>query len=425
MPSPADSGHSGSTRASTRAGSIITLPAHDPEGNQTGTVITKIESILGSVLDDLVKGEVSVSIPYRSRSAIARSRSGSNLLRFPGRTRYEGKKFAAMLRILELSHEALVSGTIVTKRNIYYQNTELFRDQRVVDGLVDDIAFTLGVSRDALNIGLVAGPIFLTMQNGSIIPCGLSHDCGNLIPPTRSIHRIDFGSTRWILVIEKEATFRTLAASEYYNKSLAGQGILITGKGFPDLTTRLFLHTIQTIRPQLPIYGLVDYDPDGIAIMRTYKYGSQGLEHEDSSIVPNLIWLGIRSGDLLHLGDLVTEESSQSACSQNSLTQSSQESLAFSSNGSQTGHGLPRQKPGQRGSGGGLLPLTSRDRRVAVNILKSVCNDESLSIDDMEQQRELQLMLLLNIKAEIQAVDHYGNIADWLDQRLGISQIAE
>jgi len=41
-------------------------------------------------------------------------------------------------------------------------------------------------------------------------------------------------------------------------------------------------------------------------------------------------------------------------------------------------------------------------------------------MDEIKQQRELQLMLLLNIKAEIQAVDHLGDITDWLDQRLGI-----
>jgi meiotic recombination protein SPO11 len=32
--------------------------------------------------------------------------------------------------------------------------------------------------------------------------------------------------------------------------------------------------------------------------------------------------------------------------------------------------------------------------------------------------RELQRMLMLNIKAEIQAVDNYGDIADWLDRKL-------
>jgi meiotic recombination protein SPO11 len=29
-------------------------------------------------------------------------------------------------------------------------------------------------------------------------------------------------------------------------------------------------------------------------------------------------------------------------------------------------------------------------------------------------------MLMLNIKAEMQAVDNYGNIADWLDAKLRI-----
>lgn len=37
-------------------------------------------------------------------------------------------------------------------RFVYYQNPELFGNQRYVDQLVDDIAFTFGVNRDALNI---------------------------------------------------------------------------------------------------------------------------------------------------------------------------------------------------------------------------------------------------------------------------------
>jgi meiotic recombination protein SPO11 len=36
----------------------------------------------------------------------------------------------------------------------------------------------------------------------------------------------------------------------------------------------------------------------------------------------------------------------------------------------------------------------------------------------MEQRNELQLMLMLNVKAEIQAVDNHGDISDWLDRRL-------
>jgi meiotic recombination protein SPO11 len=59
------------------------------------------------------------------------------------------------------------------------------------------------------------------MRNNSVIPCGLSHesvsaantvtcnafagpDKGTLIPTPKLIHKIDFGLTEWILVIEKE-----------------------------------------------------------------------------------------------------------------------------------------------------------------------------------------------------------------------------
>lgn len=36
--------------------------------------------------------------------------------------------------------------------DIYYQDPDLFRSQRVVDEIVDDIAFTFGVRRGTLNV---------------------------------------------------------------------------------------------------------------------------------------------------------------------------------------------------------------------------------------------------------------------------------
>lgn len=71
------------------------------------------------------------------------------------------------MTILQLAHSAVVSGNIFTKRyfncaasnfkliplrHIFYQNKELFGTQRAVDELVDDIAATLCVNRDDLNI---------------------------------------------------------------------------------------------------------------------------------------------------------------------------------------------------------------------------------------------------------------------------------
>ena len=83
------------------------------------------------------------------------------------------------------------------------------------------------------------------------------------------------------------------------------------------------------------MFALVDYDPDGIAIMRTYKYGSRGLDHEGDSTVPHLRWLGIRSSDLFGSQNPLHELDSQYSSSQESQLDSSQESLTFSSNGNE------------------------------------------------------------------------------------------
>ncbi len=37
-------------------------------------------------------------------------------------------------------------------RNVYYQNPDLFRSQSAVDDMVDNLAFTVGVGREELNI---------------------------------------------------------------------------------------------------------------------------------------------------------------------------------------------------------------------------------------------------------------------------------
>ena len=40
----------------------------------------------------------------------------------------------------------------MSSRDIYYRDPELFIKQAVVDRCVDDLAYTLGVERDALNV---------------------------------------------------------------------------------------------------------------------------------------------------------------------------------------------------------------------------------------------------------------------------------
>jgi len=65
-----------------------------------------------------------------------------------------------------------------------------------------------------------------------------------------------------------------------------------------------------------------------------------------------------------------------------------------------------------------VAPLTLNDRKKAVSVLKEICDAEEIEDDEKIQILELQRMLMLNFKAEIQALDDFGDIARWLDEKL-------
>lgn len=123
-----------------------------------------------------------------------------------------------------------------------------------------------------------------------------------------------------------------------------------------------------------PIFALVDFDPDGIAIMSTYKYGSRNMSHENANLnVPGIRWLGLRSRDLFdHLN---------------------------------------------ASEGKGLLPLSNRDRKMAKKTLERPILGESGR--ESEWRRELQIMLMIGFKAEMEILgDREGGVTRWTAIRL-------
>ena len=117
--------------------------------------------------------------------------------------------------------------------------------------------------------------------------------------------------------------------------------------------------------------SLVDFDPDGIGIMSTYKHGSMNLAHENEDLlVPSMEWLGLRSRDMVEGGE----------------------------------------------ANEGLLKLTNRGRRVSMRILgRDICGENS---EEKEWRRELQVMLMMNRKAEIQILGNGDALQKWLDRKL-------
>ncbi|KAK4445740.1 Spo11/DNA topoisomerase VI subunit A [Podospora aff. communis PSN243] len=427
-PSPLSSAPSSSTLSSlplsdntSQSSSLVRIPSNDRHDG----ALSQIEKLLESIVDSLADGE-ELAIPYRTarqggdHSTQSQERR-SDFVHFPGRNAHEVRRFEAIFRILELSHEALLSGNLITKRNIYYQNIDLYKSQNMVDEMVDNIAYTLGVGREDLNIvaaarGLIFGPITLFMRGGDALQCGLPTDNGILLPSIHSVESIQFNEAKWLLIIEKEATFRTLAASEYPRNSPIGPGILVTAKGFPDLATRRFLSTVHTARPQLAMFALVDYDPHGIAILRTYKTGSKRLEHEENVTVPTLRWLGLRSSDVL--ADTRASNDQTLRASHSSQGVSSQESSNSLQNGDLDRRPSKRPRLQRRDPRNSAALLTRGDRKKAVDVVKDIYANGEADDSTREQFGELQRMLMLNIKAEIQVVDDFGDITNWLDEAL-------
>nr|RBQ93784.1 hypothetical protein FVER53263_04574 [Fusarium verticillioides] len=364
-----------------------------------GTVVTRIEDILAQIISALAAGQV-LSIPFSARRSTRRAANAQpEQVHFPGRNQQEAVKFARILLILQLSHDAIVSGTLLTKRHIFYQHQHLFEKQGQVDDLVDDIAFNLGISRGDLNIvaaskGALAGPLLIRFHDGSTLnPC--SGDLGVAVPTVQSVSNIDVQNVRWILVVEKDAVFRSLCSSQFWRTCIFGPGVLVTAKGYPDLTTRSFLNYVHTQYPQLPLLGLFDYDPDGVKILRCYRHGSERLSHEADLGVEGLWWLGIRSAHLFrgHASAYYGQPSHVSITS----TQS--------------------RNP--------VTYLNGRERAAAVSALKKTSLHSPNELEGSELRLELQLMMMLGVKAEIEWLDESGDLCPWLDGEIGEALISE
>lgn len=220
------------------------------------------------------------------------------------------------------------------------------------------------------------------------------------------------------------------------------------GKGYADLATLEFLNLLHSLRPNMPIYCVVDCDPHGIDIMRTYKHGSKGLGHEANTRIPGLHWLGVKMDDIFLATNRLSwarespdYQGSQGSDSQ-SISQSSAVHFSQASSDSQSSTlGLgPRSNDStaaraRAGEGGertpldSLIQLTSIDRKTTQRILQSIVGDDGdedgdadddaePDQEDLEQIRELQMMLMLNMKAEIQAIDDMGDLSSWLDEKM-------
>ena len=96
--------------------------------------------------------------------------------------------------------------------------------------------------------------------------------------------------------LEKEGIFRRMCDDGF---TQAFRCIIVTGCGYPDIATRALVHRLKYRLPHLKVLGLCDFNPYGLALLLTYKFGSKNMSLEgDGLSIPSLKVLGLRSAQL-------------------------------------------------------------------------------------------------------------------------------
>jgi len=204
-----------------------------------------------------------------------------------------------MTRVLELIRQVCQKGIHVTKRDLFYTDVKLFTKQTDSDECIEEAAAMLGCTRGSLNVvasekGQVVGRIQFE-EAGDLIDCTKMGIGGKAIPP--HIDRVENirGDAKFILIVEKDAAFMRLSEDRFYNQFPC---IIITGKGQPDVATRVFLKRVKETLC-IPVLALVDSDPYGLKIFSVYMQGSKSMAYDNASLTtPDIKWLGVRPSDL-------------------------------------------------------------------------------------------------------------------------------
>nr|AHY99544.1 meiotic recombination protein [Carica papaya]ALX26989.1 meiotic recombination protein SPO11-2 [Carica papaya] len=271
------------------------------------------------------------------------------------------KAFVRVWKVMEMCFRILIQEKRVTQRELFYllicDSPEYFSSQLEVNRTIQDVVALLQCSRYSLGImassrGIVAGRLLLQEPNQEVVDCSACGSSGYTISGDLNLIQTLILKTdaRYIIVVEKHAIFQRLLEDGISNHI---PSIIITAKGYPDIATRFLLHRMSSKFPGMPILALVDWNPAGLAILCTFKYGSIGMGLEAYRYACNVKWVGLRRDDL---------------------------------------HLVPEQA---------LIPLKPRDLQIAKSLMSSeVLQDE--------YREELASMIESGQRAEIEALFFHG-----------------
>lgn len=207
-------------------------------------------------------------------------------------------KFSKVVLILSFVYRLVSENTNVTQRDAYYTLSTAFASQTDFNRCFEDVLRILDVPRRALGLsaapkGSIAGAVKVK-QGAEEIDCLLLGNSGYELPGDPSNLSLESLGARYIIVVEKDAVFKTLCEQVIWNEVPC---ILITGRGYPGLAVREIVSRCERDF-QLPVLGLFDYNPHGLQILLTYRFGSARMGREGIQYTSNIQWLGLHWFDV-------------------------------------------------------------------------------------------------------------------------------
>ncbi|RAW39228.1 hypothetical protein PC110_g4558 [Phytophthora cactorum] len=270
-------------------------------------ILRRIEELAAEFLESLSTGKV-LELEALKRNSSAMIYDHENQRQLHGNetrliklNRQGGRRYTGIWLILQTAHALLTENKTATQRDVYYLHP-FFKAQSEADEAILDAGSILGIPRGSMNIvaatkGCFTGDVSILRDGkwrhfGSGEEVSITHELLQLKPyDMRS-------NAQCILVIEKDGIFNRLREDKFFEMV---PSILITGRGFPDLATRIFVSLLSNALG-IPVLGLCDCNPFGLSIMLTYKLGSARMPLESLQYAVDIKWVGVRPSQVAGLG---------------------------------------------------------------------------------------------------------------------------
>jgi len=272
--------------------------------------LDRINSVIETVVNQInISGRPSFGVPVRSAQNVIYDEEqdiillGQKLSSKALLTLTSVQDTTRLMKVIEIIYELLEKRKHMTKREVFYGDVNLFKDQKFSDAIIEDAAVLMRTTRNSTGIvakarGSAVGRLRLRDGNEIIDLDAQGSGSWSITPMIDRVEVLE-SDAEFILVLEKDAAMMRIIEEKWWKKYPC---IALTAEGVGNVATRMFLKKLNK-ELKIPTFCLVDMDPYGHYIFSVYIRGSKRLSYESPFLAtPDMHLLGVLSHDLDEYG---------------------------------------------------------------------------------------------------------------------------